>query len=104
MVVALAVVVPINFVQLNHTLRGESQTAKRAALAAKQSVAAGKRATKALCLLRKNYEDQARSTAKYLKLHPNGAPALGLSASYLKSAENKQLAAAKTLAVIKCKP
>lgn len=94
LVLALAVLVPINFVQLNHSIRGES-------LASKQAIAAGKRATQALCLLRKNYTNQAHSTAKYLKQHPDGAPALGLSAAYLQRAEKKQLSYAKALSGVK---
>jgi hypothetical protein len=95
MVVALAIVVPINFVQLGHNLRNEGVLAKKAALAAKQ-------ATQALCLEKKNYLDQYHSTQKYLSQHPNGVPALGLSAAYLRQAAHKELAAAKALNNVNC--
>ena len=95
MIVALAIVVPINFVQLNHTVRHENELARKAALASSQ-------ATQALCLLRQNYMDQYRATVQYLRQHPEGAPALGVSAASLQQAANKELKQAKALKNVHC--
>ena len=88
LVCALAVIVPINFVQLNHTVRAESKAARQS--------------TQALCLLRKNYLDQYKSTIDYLKKHPKGAPALGVTAKALRQAAGKELAAANSLRDVNC--
>lgn len=95
MIVALAIVVPINFVQLSHNLQHENELARKAAVASSQ-------ATQALCLLRHNYMDQYKTTVQYLEQHPNGAPALGLSAASLQQAANKELKQAKTLKNVHC--
>lgn len=95
MIMALAIVVPINFVQLNHTVRHENELARKAALASTQ-------ATKALCLLRQNYMDQYITTEQYLAQHPNGAPALHVSAAALQQAAAKELKQAKALKDVRC--
>lgn len=95
MVVVMAITLPINFIQLSHSIGREGVLAKRASLAASQ-------ATQALCLLRGNYRDQYKATVKYLLDHPTGAPALGITAKALQNAAAKELAAANALNNVKC--
>lgn len=57
---------------------------------------------RAVCLYRAQLHEQARATAKYLAAHPGGAPALGISAAQLQRTENRQQAAAQSLADLHC--
>lgn len=95
MIVAMSIIVPINFVQLSHNLHHENELARKAAVASSQ-------ATQALCLLRRNYMDQYRATVQYLRQHPEGAPALGLSAASLQQAADKELKQAHALKNVVC--
>jgi len=87
-VMVMAIIIPINFVQLNHVVHRDSVAAQEA--------------HRALCLERKNFLDQYHATLAYLKAHPEGAPALGLSAASLRQTAAKQLAAALALKGLDC--
>lgn len=46
-------------------------------------------AHQALCTIRSAYEQSEQSSIKYLKKHPNGAPALGISAKQIEQSIKK---------------
>lgn len=56
----------------------------------------------AVCVYRANLIEQARETQHYLLQHPQGAPALGLSAAQLQQTLERQRAAAASLSELQC--
>lgn len=54
------------------------------------------------CTYKNSLEQQVIDTEKYLALHPNGAPALGLSAGYLNARLQSQKVAVDSLAALRC--
>lgn len=56
----------------------------------------------AVCVYRSNLLEQAHETQKYLLEHPDGAPALGITAAQLQQTLERQRAAAESLAGLNC--
>ena len=59
-------------------------------------------ATRALCSLRQGYEGQLKNTKDYLRKHPNGAPALHLSAADLQRSISSLQKQVNDLGDVKC--
>ncbi len=55
-----------------------------------------------LCAYKKNVVSQRDGTARYLRMHPEGFPALGITAAQLKSQLDRQNAAVKSLSGLDC--
>ena len=56
----------------------------------------------ALCAEKNGYAQQVASTKKYLKQHPDGAPALHLSAGYLRQQIKKEQKQLKAFESVSC--
>lgn len=57
----------------------------------------------AVCTYRDNLIAQTHDTRHYLHLHPEGAPALGLSASSIRQTLDREQAAVTSLSGLNCK-
>jgi len=57
---------------------------------------------KANCSYLANLKQQERSGRKYLKQHPDGAPALGISAAQIRASVHREEAAVKSLSDLNC--
>lgn len=58
----------------------------------------------AVCQYDRQLQDQVRSSLKYLAQHPAGAPALGISASQIRSGVAKEQAEIQALSDLNCAP
>lgn len=85
----------VGLAQQQATLRRQQVTLRRQAREAIET-------HRAACTFRNNLKSQERSSEHYLALHPNGAPALGISAAQIRSSIAKQDAAVKSLSGLHC--
>lgn len=57
---------------------------------------------KGVCLYRDGLQEQITDSMKYLADHPNGAPALGITASQIQAQIARQQAAVDALSILNC--
>lgn len=57
---------------------------------------------RAACSYRENLREQARASTKYLEQHPNGVPALGISAAQIRQGIGRQQRAVYSLSDLHC--
>lgn len=94
-VVVLVITVVVLFRQADDHAVSQAQTAAQARVAVRDN--------RALCALRAQLKSQVKTSTNYLTKHPDGAPALQLSATSIQQGINKEQATVNALSTIACR-